>query len=202
MAQMGLRPKIIYNQHYADKNNELYILKKLNTMANLKEIQDFIRTVSKIGISEVDIQTDDLKLNVKFPAGGNASIPATNEGFQLPAYQMPMLSGMSQQMGTPVQAATTTTTPIEYRSEAKEDEKKYLTIKSPMVGTFYRRPSPDKPIYVNVGDEITKGKVLCVIEAMKLFNEIEAEISGKIVKILVEDGSPVEYDQPLFLVEP
>lgn len=170
-------------------------------MANLKEIQDFIRAVSKIGISEVDIQTDDLKLNVKFPAG-EVIAPAVSEGFQMPAYQMPAMSGMSQQMGAPVQAAATTTTPIEYRQEAKEDDKKYITIKSPMVGTFYRRPAPDKPIYVNVGDEISKGKVLCVIEAMKLFNEIEAEVSGKIAKILVEDGSPVEFDQPLFLVEP
>ena len=171
-------------------------------MANLKEIQDFIRTVSKIGISEVDVQTDDLKLNVKFPVGEIAAAPAANgETFQIP-YHLQMASGISQQMGAPVQAAATTTTPIEFRQEAKEDEKKYLTIKSPMVGTFYRRPSPDKPIYVNVGDEISKGKVLCVIEAMKLFNEIEAEVSGKIAKILVEDGSPVEYDQPLFLVEP
>lgn len=169
-------------------------------MANLKEIQDFIRAVSKIGISEVDIQTDDLKLNVKFPAGEAAT--AAGEAFQMPSYQMPMVSGMSQQMGSPVQAAATATTPIEYRQEAKEDNKKFLTIKSPMVGTFYRRPAPDKPIYVNVGDEITKGKTLCVIEAMKLFNEIEAEISGKIAKILVEDGTPVEFDQPLFLVEP
>lgn len=168
-------------------------------MANLKEIQDFIRAVSKIGISEVDVQTDDLKLNVKFPAG---AAPAVSEGFQMPAYQMPMISGMSQQMGTPVQAAATTTTPIEYRQEAKEDDKKYLTIKSPMVGTFYRRPAPDKPIYVNVGDEITPEKTVCVIEAMKLFNEIESGVAGKIVKILVEDATPVEYDQPLFLVEP
>ncbi|MCQ2249893.1 MAG: acetyl-CoA carboxylase biotin carboxyl carrier protein [Bacteroidales bacterium] len=170
-------------------------------MANLKEIQDFIRAVSKIGISEVDVQTDDLKLNVKFPAG-EVIAPAVSEGFQMPAYQMPVMSGMSQQMGTPVQAAATTTTPIEYRQEAKEDDKKYLTIKSPMVGTFYRRPAPDKPIYVNVGDEITKEKTVCVIEAMKLFNEIEAGVAGKIVKILVEDATPVEFDQPLFLVEP
>ncbi|MCR4560470.1 MAG: acetyl-CoA carboxylase biotin carboxyl carrier protein [Bacteroidales bacterium] len=168
-------------------------------MVNLKEVQDFIRTVSKIGLSEVDIQTDELKLNIKFPAGETL---AAKDNFQIPQFQMPMLSGMAQQMGQPVQAAATTTTPIEYRQETKEDDKKLLTIKSPMVGTFYRRPSPDKPIYVNVGDEVTKGKVLCVIEAMKLFNEIESEVSGKIAKILVEDGSPVEFDQPLFLVEP
>lgn len=168
-------------------------------MANLKEIQDFIKAVSRIGISEVDIQTDDMKLNVKFPTGENIA----KEPLQFPQYQMPMISGMTQQMGNPVQAATTTTTPIEYRQEeAKDDSKKYLTIKSPMVGTFYRRPSPDKPIYVNVGDEVVKGQVLCIIEAMKLFNEIESEVAGKIVKILVEEGTPVEFDQPLFLVEP
>ncbi|MCQ2974565.1 MAG: acetyl-CoA carboxylase biotin carboxyl carrier protein [Bacteroidales bacterium] len=168
-------------------------------MANLKEVQDFIRAVSRIGISEVDIQTDDLKLNVKFPVSDKDNLSA-KEGL-ISQYQMPMMSGMSQQMGTPVQAATTTTTPIEYR-ENKDEEKKFLTIKAPMVGTFYRRPSPDKPIYVNVGDEVSKGQVLCIIEAMKLFNEIESEVSGKIVKILVEEGTPVEFDQPLFLVEP
>jgi acetyl-CoA carboxylase biotin carboxyl carrier protein len=169
-------------------------------MANLKEVQDFIKAVSRIGISEVDIQTDDMKLNVKFPAGDKDL--ARGENFQMPAFQMPMISGMSQQMGAPIQAATTTTTPIEYRENAKEDDKKFLTVKAPMVGTFYRRPSPDKPIYVNVGDEVTKGQVLCIIEAMKLFNEIESEVSGKIAKILVEEGTPVEFDQPLFLIEP
>ena len=169
-------------------------------MANLKEVQDFIKAVSRIGISEVDIQTDDMKLNVKFPAGDKDI--ARGENFQMPAFQMPMISGMAQQMGSPIQAATTTTTPIEYRENVKDDEKKYLTVKAPMVGTFYRRPSPDKPIYVNVGDEVTKGQVLCIIEAMKLFNEIESEVSGKIVKILVEEGTPVEFDQPLFLIEP
>ena len=169
-------------------------------MANLKEVQDFIKAVSRIGISEVDIQTDDMKLNVKFPAGDKDI--ARGENFQMPAFQMPMMSGMSQQMGSPIQAATTTTTPIEYRENAKEDDKKFLTVKAPMVGTFYRRPSPDKPIYVNVGDEVTKGQVLCIIEAMKLFNEIESEVSGKIAKILVEEGTPVEFDQPLFLIEP
>jgi acetyl-CoA carboxylase biotin carboxyl carrier protein len=85
---------------------------------------------------------------------------------------------------------------------AKSDDSKYVTIKSPMIGTFYRSPGPDKDVFVNVGDNIQKGKVLCIIEAMKLFNEIESEISGKIVKVLVDDSSPVEYDQPLFLVDP
>jgi len=170
-------------------------------MANLKEIQDFIKSVSRFGISEVDIQTDELKLNVKFPTGNITSNTADTSFIQ----HFPVPQGMQgfpqMSMGPIVQAATTTTTPIEYQKDEKED-KKYLTIKSPMVGTFYRKPSPDKPLYVNVGDEITPGKILCIIEAMKLFNEIEAEISGKIVKILVEDSTPVEFDQPLFLVEP
>lgn len=170
-------------------------------MANLKEVQDFIKAISRFGISEVDIQTDDMKLNVKFPSG--IENKPSQDNFQYPPFQMPVSSGMTQQMGIPVQAATTTTTPIEYRQgETAEESKKYLTVKSPMVGTFYRRPSPDKPIYVNVGDEVQKGQVLCIIEAMKLFNEIESETSGKIAKILVEEGTPVEFDQPLFLIEP
>ncbi len=169
-------------------------------MANLKEIQDFVKAVSRLGISEVNVESEDLKLNIKFPCG---DMPRAIEPMAMPTMQMPIISGMSQQVSQPIQAAATTTTPIEYRQEEnKEDNKKYLTIKSPMVGTFYRRPSPDKPIYVNVGDEVQKGQILCIIEAMKLFNEIESEVSGKIVKILVEEGTPVEYDQPLFLVEP
>jgi len=172
-------------------------------MANLKEIQDFIRAISRFGITEVDIQTDELKLNVKFPknekASGYQRETAFSNQFQLnqEGNTMPQMT-----MGPPVQAATTTTTPIEYQKEEKEESKKYLTIKSPMVGTFYQRPSPDKPNYIHIGDEVTPGKVLCIIEAMKLFNEIEAEVTGKIVKILVEDATPVEFDQPLFLIEP
>lgn len=170
---------------------------------NLKEIQDFIKAVARFGIAEVKLETEELKLNVKFPLEESGEDKKSETTY---IQQFPVPQGMQafsqMQMGPPVQAATTTTTPVEYQKEEKEEDKKYLTIKSPMVGTFYKKPSPDKPDYVNVGDEITKGKVLCIIEAMKLFNEIEAEISGKIVKILVDDATPVEYDQPLFLVEP
>lgn len=172
-------------------------------MVNFKEIQDFVRAIAKSGVSEVEIKTGDFKLVVKVTPKTKTQLGHTETTFipnvQL-GNQMPPVSQM--QMGPTLQAAVTTTTPVEYTEKQKDDEKKYLTIKSPMVGTFYRRPSPDKPYYVNPGDEITQGKVICIIEAMKLFNEIESEVSGKIVKILVEDSSPVEYDQPLFLIEP
>jgi len=169
-------------------------------MVNLKEIQDFIKAIVKTGVSEVNIKTEDLKLTIKVNNKDNSKqVTETTYIQHIPAVnQMPTV----QTSGQLLQAATTTTTPVEFQEEEKKSDKKFITIKSPMVGTFYRRPSPDKPYYVNVGDEITDGKVLCIIEAMKLFNEIEAEITGKIAKILVEDSSPVEFDQPLFLVEP
>jgi acetyl-CoA carboxylase biotin carboxyl carrier protein len=108
---------------------------------------------------------------------------------------------MQQAIAAPV-AAIPTATPAATPAAVADDNAKYVTIKSPMIGTFYRKPSPDKPMFVEVGNTIQKGDVLCVVEAMKLFNEIEAEITGKIVKILVDDMSPVEFDQPLFLVDP
>jgi acetyl-CoA carboxylase biotin carboxyl carrier protein len=104
-------------------------------------------------------------------------------------------------MAAPAQAPAAASAPVE-KAEAASDDSKYITIKSPMIGTFYRKPSPDKEVFVNVGDEVSVGKVVCVIEAMKLFNQIDSEVSGKIVKILVDDATPVEYDQPLFLVDP
>jgi len=169
-------------------------------MVNLKEIQDFVKAIVKTGVSEVDIKTEDLKLSIKVHTRDNSKqVTETTYIQQIPVTsQMPTL----QTTGQTIHAATTTTTPVEFREEEKRDDKKYITIKSPMVGTFYRKPSPDKPLYINVGDEIIPGKVLCIIEAMKLFNEIEAEVKGKIAKILVDDMSPVEFDQPLFLVEP
>src|SRR5204863_7595285 len=112
----------------------------------------------------------------------------------------PAVMPSTAQVATPSPTPTANSAPP---SETKSvDESKYLTIKSPMIGTFYRTPSPDKPVFANVGDEIKQGKVICIIEAMKLFNEIEAEVSGKIVKVLVDNATPVEYDQPLFLVDP
>ncbi|NAW51254.1 acetyl-CoA carboxylase biotin carboxyl carrier protein [Elizabethkingia argentiflava] len=158
---------------------------------DIKDIQNLIRFVSKAGVSEVKYKTKDFEINIKTPsaaAEGVAYIPQPSV-FQ-PAVHQP----------APAPAAAASTTPV--APQASEDNSKYLTIKSPMIGTFYRKPSPDKNVFVNVGDSVAVGDTVCVIEAMKLFNQIESEVSGKIVKILVDDASPVEYDQPLFLVDP
>ncbi|MDN5286235.1 MAG: accB [Mucilaginibacter sp.] len=155
---------------------------------DIKQIQDLIRFVSKSGVNEVSIEQKDFKITIKTnevqPQVISATIPAQTALAALPL--------------APAAAAE----PIAPTAPAGPDTSKYLTIKSPMIGTFYRSASPDKPLFVNVGDEIKTGSVVCIIEAMKLFNEIESEISGRIVKILVDNASPVEYDQPLFLVEP
>jgi acetyl-CoA carboxylase biotin carboxyl carrier protein len=153
---------------------------------DIKQIQDLIRFVSKSGVNEVSIEQTDFKITIKTnqaPTIVNASIPAAQ----------PVQTAM------PVAAAHT---PALTDAPAAADVSKYETIRSPMIGTFYRSSSPDKPNFVNVGDEIQSGSVLCIIEAMKLFNEIESEVSGRIVKVLVDNSSPVEYDQPLFLIEP
>jgi acetyl-CoA carboxylase biotin carboxyl carrier protein len=154
---------------------------------DIKQIQDLIRFVSKSGVNEVSIEQQDFKITIKTNQAAtvvNAVIPASQQIAAAPA---------------PVAAAPA---PVAAVAESAADTSKYVTITSPMIGTFYRSSSPDKPLFVNVGDEIEPGTVLCIIEAMKLFNEIEAEISGRIVKVLVDNASPVEYDQPLFLVEP
>lgn len=144
---------------------------------DIKEIQELIKFVAKSGVSEVSIDRKDFKITIK--AQGNA----------------PAIVNM-QAAPMPIAAAPAPVAP------AANENANLITIKSPMIGTFYRSGSPDKPSFVNVGDKIGPGNVLCVIEAMKLFNEIESEVSGKIVKILVDNASPIEYDQPLFLVEP
>jgi acetyl-CoA carboxylase biotin carboxyl carrier protein len=165
---------------------------------DLKEIQNLIRFVARSGAAEVNLETENFKINIKT---GDAYPAAMVEGGQ----NMPQVISVPQQMpaqqaapqaqaGAPAQAAK--------KEEPQEDDSKYVMIKSPMIGTFYRRPSPDKDLFVNVGDEIKEGTVVCIIEAMKLFNEIESEVSGKVVKVLVDDQSPVEYDQPLYLVDP
>lgn len=157
---------------------------------DFKDIQNLIRFVAKAGVSEVKYKTKDFEINIKTPlAGESASYVPQQQSF--PPQAAPAFS--------PVPSPTSGAS---LPAGEHEDESKYLTIKSPMIGTFYRKPSPDKEVFVNVGDAVTAGKVVCVIEAMKLFNQIESEISGKIVKILVDDASPVEYDQPLFLVDP
>jgi acetyl-CoA carboxylase biotin carboxyl carrier protein len=158
---------------------------------DLKEIQNLIKFVANSGVAEVKLEMDDVKVTIRTTLEGNAT--ETTYVQQMPA--QPML----QQAVAPQAAAAAA--PVAPAAPVAEDSK-YVTIKSPIIGTFYRKPSPDKSVFVEVGSTIGKGDVLCVIEAMKLFNEIESEISGKIVKILVDDMSPVEFDQPLFLVDP
>jgi acetyl-CoA carboxylase biotin carboxyl carrier protein len=156
---------------------------------DIKQIQDLIRFVSKSGVNEVSIEQEGFKITIKTnqaPTYVNATMPADYH----PA------------AAAPAPAAAASAPSAAPPAEAPVDTSKYITVRSPMIGTFYRSASPEKPIFVNVGDEIKPGDVLCIIEAMKLFNEIEAEVSGRVVKILADNASPVEYDQPLFLVEP
>lgn len=157
---------------------------------DLKEIQNLIKFVANSGVAEVKLEMDDVKITIRTTLEGHVS--ETTYVQQLPA--QPVL----QQAVAAPQIEAITLTPV----APTQENSNYVTIKSPIIGTFYRKPSPDKPLFVEVGSTIAKGDVLCVIEAMKLFNEIESEVSGKIVKILVDDMSPVEYDQPLFLVDP
>ncbi|MES1181496.1 MAG: acetyl-CoA carboxylase biotin carboxyl carrier protein [Flavobacterium sp.] len=155
---------------------------------DLKEIQNLIKFVANSGVAEVKLEMDDVKVTIRTTVEGSS--PEITYVQQAPvAHAMP-------QAAAPVAAAPVAAAP------AADDNSKYITVKSPIIGTFYRKPSPDKAPFVEVGTAIGKGDVLCVIEAMKLFNEIESEVSGKIVKILVDDMSPVEFDQPLFLVDP
>ncbi|RYE11818.1 MAG: acetyl-CoA carboxylase biotin carboxyl carrier protein [Sphingobacteriaceae bacterium] len=155
---------------------------------DIKQIQDLIRFVSKSGVNEVSIEQQDFKITIKTNQP-QATTVTTN---------LPQTSAEN----TVVPSITVTTPVITATTPQAEDTSKYITVKSPMIGTFYRSAAPEKPLFVNVGDEIKGGDVLCIIEAMKLFNEIESEVSGRIVKVLVDNASPVEYDQPLFLVDP
>ena len=156
---------------------------------DIKQIQELIKFVSRSGVNEVAIEQENFKITIKTnqaPVYVNAALPAAADP-------------------QPVAPAAAPTVAVETKAPSApevEDTSKYITVKSPMIGTFYRSSSPDKSSFANVGDEIGVGKVVCIIEAMKLFNEIESEVSGRIVKVLVENASPVEYDQPLFLVEP
>jgi len=166
-----------------------------------KELKDFIKAVAKSGVSEVDIKTEGMKLTVKVNSEGSRATHTETIIQQVPVHT-PLATGTIMQQ--PIQnLQTQVQTPQENTaSTEKAEDSNYITIKSPMVGTFYRKPSPDKDPFVNVGDNINENSVVCIIEAMKLFNEIEAEVSGKIVKILVDDTSPVEFEQALFLVDP
>lgn len=157
---------------------------------DIKQIQDLIRFVAKSGVNEVSIEQNDFKITIKTnhaPTYVTANVPSAP-----PVYEQ-------------APAAVNTTPPTAEATAPvahAPDTSNYITVRSPMIGTFYRSSTPEKPMFVNVGDEIKPGSVICIIEAMKLFNEIESEVSGRIVKILADNASPVEYDQPLFLVEP
>ena len=155
---------------------------------DIKQIQELIKFVSRSGVNEVAIEQENFKITIKTNQAPTI-VQAT-----VPAQIAPAVATAA--------AAPQPVAPTESKVAPVEDTSKYITIKSPMIGTFYRSAGPEKPSFVNVGDEISSGKVVCIIEAMKLFNEIESEVSGRIVKVLVENASPVEYDQPLFLVEP
>jgi len=161
---------------------------------NFKQIQQLIKFVARTGVSEVNIENSNIKINIK----GN-----TKDNNPL-VVQQPVISQVQPvQAVESVQLPPNPTPASNDNSDSKATvESNLITIKSPIIGTFYRKPSPDKDNFVEVGDQISEGQTLCVIEAMKLFNEIESDFSGKIVKILVDDSSPVEFDQPLFLIEP
>lgn len=159
---------------------------------DLKEIQTLIKFVSESGVDEVDIEKKDFKLSIRKAAPVMAPAAPQIVQASLPAAPAPAAPAPAAQPEAKAPAA-----PAPAAAESN-----LLTIKSPMIGTFYRSSSPDKDPFVNVGDEVKEGSVVCIVEAMKLFNEIESEVSGKIVKILVDNATPVEYDQPLFLVEP
>ena len=172
---------------------------------NLRQIQELIKFVAKSGATEVDLEIGDVKLSIKSPPKGKAVIPEVIQNQYLPPIQTPpvQVQQASIQSTPPVQSIEPVKEQISQDASAEtQDESNYITFKAPIIGTFYRRPSPEKDAFVSVGDTVSEGSVLCIIEAMKLFNEIESEVSGKIVKVLVDDMSPVEYNQPLFLIDP
>ena len=166
---------------------------------DIKDIQELIKFVAKSGATEVDLEIDNVKISIKSPAmkAGKVIEPPVTLVSDLPI-AAPVVSAAA--VPSPSTVAPSLEVPAETMME--EDTSHYITVKSPMIGTFYRKPSPDKDAFVNVGDEIKPGDVLCVVEAMKLFNEIESEVSGKVIKVLADDSSPVEYDQALFLIDP
>lgn len=157
---------------------------------DFKQIQELVKLVNKSNIGELSVEEGDFKITIKQKEEKTETVYAS-----MPMQQMmPQMQSMPVMQELPGQSGQT--------PEAKAKADNLLTIKSPMIGTFYRKASPDKPSFIEVGDEVSVGSVVCIIEAMKLFNEIESEISGRVVKVIAEDASPVEFDQPLFLVEP
>tara|TARA_X000000368_G_C23050530_1_gene721185 strand:- start:2272 stop:2784 length:513 start_codon:yes stop_codon:yes gene_type:complete len=168
---------------------------------DLKDIQELIKFVAKSGATEVDLEIDNIKISIKSPPKkrrGEVDEPVTI------IQQSPTPTNIPTQ--APVPAPITITEnkpdPVIEKTKDEDDNSNYITITASMIGTFYRSSSPENPPLINVGDSIKEGDTLCIIEAMKLFNEIESEVSGKIVKVLVDDATPIEFDQPLFLVDP
>ncbi len=161
---------------------------------DFKQIQELIRLINKSNIGEITVEEKGFKITIRQKQETIQQVLAPPVYAAQPIAAQPALS--------PAAPGTAATSADKTKAAAESTASNLITIKSPMIGTFYRRASPDKPLFVEVGDEITPGKVVCIIEAMKLFNEIESEISGKVVKVLADDASPVEYDQPLYLVEP
>lgn len=161
---------------------------------DIKQIQELVKLINKTSIGEITIEEDGTKITIKQKREPSQTIYT---GGGAPSYSAPAPAAPA----APAAAASAPAAPAAQPAAAPKADN-LITIKSPMIGTFYRQSGPDKPLFVNVGDEVIPGKVVCIIEAMKLFNEIESEVKGKIVKVLVDDASPVEYDQPLFLVEP
>ena len=158
---------------------------------DIKEIQSLIKFVAKSGANEVKLEMEDIKITIK------TGSERTEVTYTQPA---PMMAAPQVIQTAPVE--TPIETPKNTTTNDSENDSKYVTIKSPIIGTLYRKPSPEKPLFVEVGSTINVGDTVCIIEAMKLFNEIESEVSGTIVKVLIDDSSPVEFDQPLFLVDP
>ena len=157
---------------------------------DIKDIQNLIKFVAKSGANEVKLEMEDIKITIKTGKNEKQTIVQA-----LPLHQQSIIQNPITEQQNPVVVNDNT-------DDGEDENSKYITVKSPIIGTFYRKPSPDKSNFVEVGSSISEGDVLCVIEAMKLFNEIESEVTGKIIKILIDDASPVEFDQPLFLVDP
>jgi acetyl-CoA carboxylase biotin carboxyl carrier protein len=155
---------------------------------DIKQVQELVKLINKSNIGELTIEEEGFKITIKQKKDAVQTVVTAAAA---PVYA-----------AAPAAAPATAAAPAASTPKTEAAASNYITVKSPMIGTFYRSAGPDKPAFVNIGDEVAPGKVLCIIEAMKLFNEIECEVKGKIVKVLVDDASPVEYDQPLFLVEP
>ena len=164
-----------------------------------KDIRELINFIANSGLDEVNLETEEIKLHIKKQSTTVVSSAVVQQPVAQP---VTTVAPPAPQVQATQPVAPAASEPVAESKPAADDESKYITVKSPMIGTFYRSPNPESPSFVNVGDTINTGDVVCIIEAMKLFNEIEAEVSGKIVKVLVDNATPVEYDQPLFLVDP